>query len=88
MSLLPSSLSPSLYLILSNVYYSKGGGGGGGGGDMGAGGDGQGDSDTTGTGLAGGGVGDSGSGLDTTVVFWATGGKDAADTTCRTEHVY
>jgi len=56
---------------------------------MGAGGDGQGDSDTTGTGLAGGGVGDSGSGLvDTTVVFWATGGKDAADTTCRTEHVY
>jgi len=65
-----------------------GGGGGGGGGDMGAGGDGQGDSDTTGTGLAGGGVGDSGSGLDTTVVFWATGGKDAADTTCRTEHVY
>lgn len=62
---------------------------GGGGGDMGAGGEGQGDSDTTGTGLAGGGVGDSGSGLvDTTVVFWATGGKDAADTTCRTGHIY
>jgi hypothetical protein len=60
-----------------------------GGGDMGAGGEGQGDSFTTGTGLAGGGVGDSGSGLvDTTVVFWATGGKDAADTTCRTEHIY
>lgn len=68
---------------------SGGGGGGGGGGDMDAGGDGQGDSDTTATGLAGGGVGDSGSGLvDTTVVFWATGGKDAADTTCITEHLY
>jgi hypothetical protein len=53
-----------------------------GGGDMGGGGEEQGDSGTTGTGLAGGGVGDSRRGLDTIVVFCATGGKDAADTTC------
>jgi hypothetical protein len=62
----------------------------GGGGEMGgAGGEEQGDSGTTGAGLAGGGVGDSLSGLvDTMVVFCATGGKDAADTTCTTEHIY
>lgn len=52
-------------------------------GETGGGGEGQGDSGTTGVGLAGGGVGDSRSGLvDTIVVFCATGGKDAADTTC------
>lgn len=59
----------------------------GGEGEMGGGGgEEQGDSGTTGTGLAGGGVGDSRSGLvDTMVVVCATGGKDAADTTCRTQ---
>lgn len=60
----------------------------GGEGEMGGGGGEHGDSGSIGAGLAGGGVRDSRSGLvETMVVFCATGGSDAADTTCTGQHI-